>query len=99
MSKRTKGEIAYWNDKIRAMLKEVPDSGLTKNRFRAIRYLLNARYKEQSFTDVDKTTAMISDIEYLSRKLRYWTQGEEKELKEQLEEEFISEDLGYQIGV
>jgi len=99
MSKRTKGEILYWNDKIRAMLAEVPDSGLTKNRFRAIRYLLNTRYKEQNFTDVDKTLSMISDIEYLSRKLRYWTQGEEKELKEQLEEEFISEDLGYQIGV
>ena len=95
MYKRTKGEIAYWNDKIRAMLKEVPDSGLTKNRFRAIRYLLNARYKEQSFMDVDKTTAMISDIEYLSRKMRYWTQGEEKELKEQLEEEFQVEELGY----
>lgn len=93
MSKRTKGEIQYWNDKIRDMLKEVPDSGLTKNRFRAIRYLLNNRYKEQSFTDLDKTLSMISDIEYLSRKLRQATEGSEKELKQRLEEEFIADNL------
>jgi hypothetical protein len=97
--RRSKQEITYWNDKIRAMLKEVPDSGLTKNRFRAIRYLLVARFKEQKFTDEQKTLQMISDIEYVSRKMRHWTKGLEKELKEQLEEEFISDDLNYQIGV
>ena len=91
--RRSKSEIKYWDDKIRTMLAEVEGSGLTKNRFRAIRYLLNNRYKEQLFSDIEKTKSMISDIEYLSRKLRYWTEGSERELKEQLEEEFISDNL------
>lgn len=95
MSRRSKSEIKYWDDKIRTMLKEVQDSGLVKNRYKAIRYLLIGKYGSQTFEDKNKTIEMLKDAIYLDRKMRLWTEGTEEVLKEQLSEEFQIEELGY----
>lgn len=97
MSKRTKGESLMWDNKIRTMFKEIEGSGLVKNRYKAIRWLLMGRYSDQNFAEKEKTTDMLRDAIYLDRKLRLWTETKEQPLKEQLSQEFQVSELGYRI--
>lgn len=75
------------------LFKQYPEAKLTKNRHKTNRVLLTQRFSELKDIPKDRMCQIIFDCVTLDRRLRLWTQGEEQELKEQLSQEFIVEEL------
>jgi len=76
------------------ILIENPEARKTANRCRTIRMSILKAYPS-SLTDIGRETMLniIKDIVYLDRKLRRLTEGEEKQLKNDLEKKFIKDEL------
>lgn len=69
------------------------EARLTKNRMRTVRAILVEYYPQ--FAEIPKETALqlLLDAEYLSRKGRWLTEGEEKTTKTILSQEFVEQEV------
>ena len=80
------------------VLRNLPEAGLVRNRYRTLRMALNKKYTG-IISNVSKPVMItfLRDVVYLDRKLRKLTEGKEEELKEELSEEFQLQE-GYVPG-
>lgn len=87
-------------DELLKVHKEIPESKLVKNRYRAIRKALIKSYpKLINETNKEVMLQFIKDTVYLDRKQRKFTEGIEDEEKEILSQEYQIEELGMEVGI
>lgn len=92
MAKRSKENSEYWDKRTNELLKMYPEYRKTAKRFEATCLILQERYpiiKEQR----ELLARLLKDADFIERKLRLKTEGEEDDLKELLEQEYIVENL------
>lgn len=68
-----------------------PETKSVKKRYFTLKILLQERY--EICKENPEIEAMLKDAIYLDRKIRWMTEGEEKELKDKLEKEFVENNL------
>lgn len=93
--RRSKQNTEYWHKRTDELLKEFPEMGEVKNRYKALRILLQKDYPlvVQSVSK-DTLEEFIKDSDYLGRMLRQKTEDKEIEEKDRAELEKLKE-LGY----
>lgn len=86
---RTKQDSTYIKDRISRMIKIYPDSSLTENRIKAIKAVLQNRYPSIQTLQDD----ILKDIIFVDRQMRRATENSQTQLKKQLSDKFIKEEL------
>lgn len=92
--RRSRIESRKMDNAIIDLFKEFPEAKLVANRYRTIRRLLGERYPVIRDVSKEMMCDILFDAISFDRKLRLFTEGEEKELKQQLSEEFQATELG-----
>lgn len=92
--RRSKNNREYWQRRIDELFKEFPESQLTKNRYKSLVHLLVQQYPEMKQLSSETWKVILFDADYLNRKIRWYTEGKETELKNILSQEKQVE-LGY----
>lgn len=90
--RRTKEQSKQMDQNIIDLFKSHPDARLVQNRYRALKALLKKKYTFGEMTD-SQIEAMAFDCVSYDRKLRLFTEGEEVELKQELLEQYIVDEL------
>jgi hypothetical protein len=92
--KRSRKESKAMDTAILDMFADYPETKLVENRYRAIRVLLMNKYSKELLS-IEKIILcrILFDAITFDRKLRLWTQGEQKELKKELSDQFIVDEL------
>lgn len=87
---RSKENAEYWNNRTNKLI--VLDSKFKKVKYiyDALKLLLQEKYPHIKEQD---NIQFLKDIVYLDRKLRLYREGEENDLKDELEQEYIDENL------
>lgn len=91
MSRRTKAESEYWMHRMARLFKEHPKTKSVRNRYLTIKTLLQEKYP--TVKEDPKIEKMLKDAIWLDRKIRWATEGEEENLKQELADKFIEEEL------
>lgn len=90
MSKRSKQNVEYWTNRTNKLIVLDPKYKKVKYIYDALKLLLQEKYPHIKEHD---NIQFLKDIIYLDRKLRLYREGEEDELKDELEQEYISNNL------
>jgi len=90
MSKRSKENVEYWNKRTNKLVELDPKFKQVKHIYDALKLLLQEKYP---FIKEHDNIQFLKDVVYLDRKLRLYREGEEDDLKELLEQEYIVENL------
>ena len=88
--RRSKENIEYWNKRTNKLILLDPKFKQVKYIYDALKLLLQEKYP---FIKEHSNTEFLKDVLYLDRKMRLYREGEEDELKELLEQEYIIENL------
>lgn len=88
--KRSKENVEYWTTRTNKLILLDPKYKKVKHIYDSLKLLLQEKYPHIKEND---NIQFLKDILYLDRKLRLYRQGEEKELKDILEQEYIDENL------
>lgn len=88
--KRSKQNTEYWSNRITKLFELGIEYKSVKKRYDSIKLLLQEKYPHIKEQD---NIQMLKDIIYLDRQLRLFTEGEEVEEKELLEQEYIVDNL------
>lgn len=91
MAKRTKDNIKFWNRKITTLFASHPKAQLTEHRWQAVRATMLATHPWIEAVDKKQFIDMLANADYIARKMRYLTEGQQVEIKKQLEQEKIIE--------
>lgn len=92
---RRKGiEVKYWNDRTQKLFNEYPETKLVKNRYSTLKILLQQRHPE--LCAMPGIENFLKDAVYIDRKVRLFTEGSEQELKQELVDNFIENELNGQ---
>ena len=91
--KRSRSESKAMDVAILQLFKEYPEAKLVENKYKTLRKLLTDRYHILRDIPRELMYKIIFDTVSLDRKLRLWTEGEQKELKETLSDQFIVDEL------
>lgn len=94
MARRTKSEVDYWLKRMSRLFKEFPQTKLVKNRYLTIKVLLQEKYP--TVKEDPKIEKMLKDAIWLDRKIRWATEDSEQDLKQELADKFIEEELNGQ---
>lgn len=89
--RRSKQDSDYWLRRITRLFREFPNTKLVKNRYLTIKVLLQERYPEVK--ENPKIEKMLKDAIWLDRKIRWATEDSEHDLKQELSDKFIEEEL------
>lgn len=93
---RSKQNSKYWNHRLKTLFKLEPSMKKVKNKYRTLLILLQRNYKPiVKSVSPDTMQEFLKDVIYLDRKIRWMTEGEEKELKKTLSQQTQVE-LGYE---
>ncbi len=90
MIRRSKENIKYWTDRTQKLIDLDVKYKEVKYIYDALKLLLQEKYPQVKEED---GINLIKDAIYLDRKLRLYREGEEDELKEELEQEYIINNL------
>lgn len=97
MKRRSRENSVYWNRKMDKLFKEYPDSKRVHMRWKAIYKLLEDKYPEiVKSAHYEIIFNFLKDADYLNRKIRWETEGIDKEKKKILSQEYQIEELGYE---
>lgn len=84
---------------IEKLLANIPESRLTKNRYRVIKFILQNYFpKLYELYPEETLIQLFKDVIYIDRKHRKLTEGNEDELKKVLSQEYQIKELGYEGG-
>ena len=89
MKHRTRENVKFWNKKITDLFTRNPSAQLVEKRWNVVRYLLIDVHPELKGIEKEKMIDILKNADYISRKMRYLTEGQQKELKQTLEIEFM----------
>lgn len=79
---------------LESILKEFDEAKLVKNKYRTLRAVMRRSYPILvDSVERDTMIAFMKDFLYADRQLRKMTEGNEQELKDRLEEEYIAENI------
>lgn len=92
--RRTKQDSQYWLQRMARLFQEFPNTKLVKNRYLTIKVLLQQRYPEVK--ENPRIEKILKDAIWLDRKIRWATEDMEQELKQELSDKFIEEELNGQ---
>lgn len=90
MIHRSRENRIYWNNRIGKLIELDPKYKKVKYIYDSLKLLLQEKYPQIKSED---GINLIKDCIYLDRKLRLYREGEEDELKSELEQEFIVKNL------
>lgn len=91
MIRRTKTEVSYWLKRMSKLFREYPSTKLVKNRYLTIRVMLQDKYPEVK--ENPRMEKILKDAIWLDRKIRWATEDSEQDLKQELSDKFIEEEL------
>lgn len=89
--KRTRENRAGWNKRILNLFNSHPKAQLTQHRWQATRAILLKSYPFIENISKETFIAMLSDADYVCRKMRYLTEGQQVEIKKQLAQNKVIE--------
>lgn len=91
--KRSKANSQLWNQRIVTMIQQHPQSKDVEQRYKALAHLIIQSYPELKdlLSSEKRGNEMLKDICYLDRHLRLYNEGNQKPLKDLLEQEKIIE--------
>lgn len=86
-------KIKYLKTRLAKLLVDLPEANLVKNRYRTIRYILSIPEHKAIIDSVGKDALceFLKDVCFMDRNVRWMTEGQEKELKNNLESEKLVE--------
>ena len=87
--KRSRENAKFWKKKIESLFKIAPKAQLTQYRHQAVRNVLTGTYKWIEGIDKKEFIEMLTNASYVERIMRQKTEGQQAEIKKQLEQEFI----------
>lgn len=88
--KRSKENIEYWTNRTQKLIEIDLKYKEVKYIYDALKLLLQEKYPQiKDFNSIQ----FLKDAIYLDRKLRLYREGNENELKEELEQEYITNNL------
>lgn len=90
---RTKSNRKYWLGKILLLFKQFPKSQLTEYRWQSVRACLLTTHPWIEQVDKQQFIDMLANADYVARKMRFLTEGQQKDKKEILSQEFIVSEL------
>lgn len=85
--KRSKSNAQWYQRRIDELFKEFPESQLTKNRYKSLLHILVQKYPQMKDLGSETMKEILRDADYLNRRIRWLTEGREKELKTILAQE------------
>lgn len=88
--KRSKQNTEYWQTRINKLFDLGIEYKSVKKRYDSLKLLLQEKYPHIKDHD---NIQMLKDIIYLDRQLRLFTEGEEEEEKDLLEQQYIVDNL------
>lgn len=91
--KRSRAQSKLMDKAILELFKQHPEAKLVQNRYQTLRKLIKDRYYWLGYVERETMYKIIFDIVTLDRKIRLFTQGEQKELKKQLSDQYIVENI------
>ena len=81
------------DEAILATFKEFPEAKLVANRYKTLRKLPSDRFPELREIEKERLYEILFDTITLDRKIRLWTQGEEKEKKQLLSDQYVVDNI------
>lgn len=91
MKKRSKQNIKYWQERRNRLYKELPSSRLVQNRYIALEALMREKYP--NITKYKDIHQFMKDFDYLNRRIRRETDGEQVLEKKILSQEYQLKEL------
>lgn len=98
MSRITKNRSEYYKRRMKKLFEDAPESKYVRNRHRTTRYILLEKYKWIENIPKDEMLTFLRESVYVERILRLETESIEPTTKKILSQQFIVEELDYQIG-
>ena len=92
--KRSRKESKLMDKAILELFEKNKEARLVANRYRSIRALLIEKYPELATIEKERLCTILFDAISFDRKLRLFTEGQEKELKQTLSTEYQAQELG-----
>lgn len=91
--KHSRQESKLMDKAILELFKARPEAKLVENRYQTLRKLIKDRYYWLGYVERERMYQIIFDIVSLDRKVRLFTQSEQKALKKRLSEQYIVDNI------
>lgn len=83
---------------MKKLFEDAPESKYVRNRHRTVRYCLLEKYPWIETIPKEQMLTFLRETVYIERILRLETENIEKQTKKILSDQFVAEELNYQIG-